>query len=260
MTEATGPADTPEPEDQDDAAEFPTACTSMHEHDPVTCAPESPLAMLTTPAAPSTWTMSMVPADPGTPRPTGEITVTVSDFPALLDQFRAAGLRVWTDDAEPGDGPAPADGLPFYAGAAGSGGVMLFRRAEPDSVPADPGSLVESEETPDRYDVRTQRTPAGMAYGVLDTVTGNIAHTAFGIETAGWYDDRTGARAAADQLSAAWRAIGGWESGPYLPPSASVIVRTVHGPEKWTGARWNEHVIAAETSGEGINVTIIRWS
>jgi len=241
---------------------FPVACTSVHEHDPEDCAPESPLAMMSAPdAILSTWTMAVFPASPNRAQ-AGEVTIVTSDFRAFLGHLSVCGFKVGPGNGEPEGGPEEVDGLPLYAFAAGPTGSLVFRRELVDFHPGGfPRAAAgpDSTDTPDRYDVRPQSTPAGMAYGVLDTATGNIAHVAWGIETAGWYDDRAGARAAADQLSAAWRAAGGWSTGHYLPPSASVIVRGPAGPEKWTGEKWNRHLDAASGADQGISYTITRW-
>jgi len=121
--------------DVETVPDFPTACASVHEHDPADCAPEEPAPAVTTATETASrgtvWavtaeTFGETDTDAATESP--ETFVRLDDITALVAVHRAAGASVEITWPFGSDGT----GIPTYVHVYVDGrGVVTYRRANP---------------------------------------------------------------------------------------------------------------------------------
>lgn len=105
---------------------FPVACASVHEHDPIACAPELPADTAGTVG--TVWSVTAESFDAtDTPMP-AETFVVISDMDALIKAHRAAGTSVEVSWPFGSDGTETPTYVHVYADGRG---VTTFRRANP---------------------------------------------------------------------------------------------------------------------------------
>ncbi len=126
----SGADDPADAEDVETVTPFPIACASVHEHDPVDCAPE--LADATDTETTSRGTVWAVTAETFGKADTDPVTpatfIRIDDITALVTVHRAAGATVEISHPFGSDGA----GVPTYVHVyAGDTGVITYRRANP---------------------------------------------------------------------------------------------------------------------------------
>ncbi len=119
---------------------FPVACASMHEHDPIACAPEPLISN-----ADNTETVWSVTAESfdgtDTPMP-AETFISISNMDALIKAHRAAGTSVEVSWPFGSDGTESPTYVHVYADGRG---VTTFRRANPGESGTE--SATETDDT-----------------------------------------------------------------------------------------------------------------
>jgi hypothetical protein len=254
-------------EDPTDAEEietgpgFPVACASVHEHDPIACAPELPADNVGTPGA--IWSVTAESFDgTDTPMP-AETFVVISDMDALIKAHRAAGASVEVSWPFGSDGTETPTYVHVYVDGRG---VVTFRRANPGEISAgedfEISFTAETEpagETPNtmRYRVGVLPMSTGTVYGVRDVARDVVLSDVFGDGYGTWSGTREAAEAVVSTMNAEWMTAGGWGEDIYADPDSTLTVDAHNGPERWDGRRWNRYVTDAKASGNMINVRIL---
>jgi hypothetical protein len=127
------PADPADDEAIETGPGFPVACASVHEHDPIACAPELPTDNVGT--AGTVWSVTAESFD-GTDSPMpAETFVVISDMDALIKAHRAAGASVEVSWPFGSDGTETPTYVHVYVDGRG---VTTFRRANPGEPGTEP--------------------------------------------------------------------------------------------------------------------------
>ena len=114
----------PADDEEIETSPFPVACSQIHEHDEVACAPEPLVSDAGT--AETVWSVTAESFD-GADVP-AETFVRISDMNALIIAHRAAGASVEVSWPFGSDGTESPTYVHFYVG---DSGVVTFRRANP---------------------------------------------------------------------------------------------------------------------------------
>lgn len=261
--------------------DFPVACASMHEHDPVACAPE-PIDVARTmvhevtadgreinttdlgvSAYPVTdWIVSVISDDyEGDPDAWAGSVLSIPSMDTFLDMLRDVGLSVGTDRS---------GGEIIYASVICPTGYIRLRRPNPGeltpvrvrTVPIQSDAEAETEPvgekpSPRRYRLGVLPMSTGTVYGVRDVARDVVLSDVFGPGYGTWSGTREAAEAEVTRMNRTWLAAGGWSGGPFVDPDAWITVDAYNGPERWDGRRWNHYVTDAMKNETAITVRIL---